>query len=388
MRTFSFVIVCTLFIIGSCQQPSATQQTSYNQDEAKELLKLSAGAYSLKPSPCVARTFTPDQNYTMYDFASPQCDNGGNTCSFYSLVSVKERKIILVFRGTDTSDQLLREGITTLAGGVDFYGFGKVHKYFFKAHNTLWSSVVKIFEVPEYQDFNLVVTGHSLGGALAALASMRVQIEGYKTSDKIRLVTFGEPRVGTVSFSQNFDRLVPNSFRVVHSKDIIPHLPPCKKDDNSPLNDAKTDSKACDPNGGEFPYHHGTEIWYANGFKETDTFKECLGNPKNEDMTCSDLLKYPLNQYEDFMTIHRHYFNHKVVSWGYLGCQEGLEATEELISNESDVAIYNNSAYPYTSAEGIVATTKTNKIGNIDFTGVNNWFKNTITDIKSIFTWG
>lgn len=43
---------------------------------------------------------------------------------------------------------------------------------------------------------------------------------------KIRMYNFGSPRVGNASFAQLYDRLVPNSFRVVVDGDIVSGLPP------------------------------------------------------------------------------------------------------------------------------------------------------------------
>ena len=58
------------------------------------------------------------------------------------------------------------------------------------------------------------------------------------------------------------------SFRVVHRLDIIPHSPPCDKDEYAPGVDANDDSKPCDPNNKERGYHHGTEIWYSFNIKK------------------------------------------------------------------------------------------------------------------------
>lgn len=67
-------------------------------------------------------------------------------------------------------------------------------------------------------------------------------------------MTFGEPRVGNFIFAENLDRLVPNTYRVVHRADIIPHSPPCSPD--GAYKCKQTNLKAY--------YHHGTEVWYDN----------------------------------------------------------------------------------------------------------------------------
>ena len=40
------------------------------------------------------------------------------------------------------------------------------------------------------------MTGHSLGGALASLASTLIIYEGETSKDDLMLYTFGQPRVG------------------------------------------------------------------------------------------------------------------------------------------------------------------------------------------------
>jgi hypothetical protein len=40
------------------------------------------------------------------------------------------------------------------------------------------------------------------------------------------MLNFGMPRIGNPAFSTLFDQVVPNSTRVTHEADIVPHLPP------------------------------------------------------------------------------------------------------------------------------------------------------------------
>jgi pimeloyl-ACP methyl ester carboxylesterase len=73
-----------------------------------------------------------------------------------------------------------------------------------------------------YPTAKLAVTGHSLGGSIATLAAVDIQTK-IKAVDII--YTFGSPRTGNLNFSQFFKKLFPQSFRVVHNKDIVPHVP-------------------------------------------------------------------------------------------------------------------------------------------------------------------
>ena len=42
----------------------------------------------------------------------------------------------------------------------------------------------------------------------------------------VQVMTFGQPRVGNAAFASLYSTLVPNTIRVTHEHDIVPHLPP------------------------------------------------------------------------------------------------------------------------------------------------------------------
>jgi hypothetical protein len=70
----------------------------------------------------------------------------------------------------------------------------------------------------------LFITGHSAGGALAAVAAKflqeaKVDVEG--------VYTFGMPRCGGAEFARVYEGLLgPRTYRLVHGDDVVPKLPP------------------------------------------------------------------------------------------------------------------------------------------------------------------
>ncbi|GMT04641.1 hypothetical protein PENTCL1PPCAC_26815, partial [Pristionchus entomophagus] len=167
------------------------------------------------------------------------------------------------------------------------------------------------------QNHSLILTGHSLGGALASLAAAQTVKIGRCSVSQVKLYTFGQPRVGTYQFSKNFDDLGIESYRIVHGSDAVPALPPCKKNKKIPAN--VNGARAClaqlDEN-----YHHGTEIWYPHNMTGGSVFIECLGSPKNEDFSCSNSLNFTMENNEYHLWDHRRYFDVSLSNFGKSGC--------------------------------------------------------------------
>uniref|UniRef100_A0A914W4I4 Fungal lipase-like domain-containing protein n=1 Tax=Plectus sambesii TaxID=2011161 RepID=A0A914W4I4_9BILA len=214
--------------------------------------------------------------------------------------------MIIAFRGTTTKLQLFVQTAYTLGPKEEFYAMGKVQRYFKDALEAIWSNVQPFLELADYKSYSISFTGHSLGGALASLAAVRTVKDGYRTSNQIKLITFGQPRVGDSTFAAMHDQLIPYSFRVVNKADLVPHLPPCK-----------TTNDMCDPDPErKSAYHHGTEIWYSNGMGVNATYRVCAGLPFDEDNTCSNSLPDLSFKVDD----HTHYFDQMVSQFGKSGC--------------------------------------------------------------------
>jgi predicted lipase len=69
-----------------------------------------------------------------------------------------------------------------------------------------------------------IVTGHSLGGALATLCSIDVQYN-FGQHLAVEVYTFGAPKVGNAAFVESYNRRVPDSWRFVYGWDAVVGLP-------------------------------------------------------------------------------------------------------------------------------------------------------------------
>ncbi|WVZ98281.1 hypothetical protein U9M48_043743 [Paspalum notatum var. saurae] len=139
--------------------------------------------------------------------------------------------VIVVFRGTqENSIQNWIEDLFWKQLDLDYPGMpeAKVHSGFYSAyHNTtlrdgVVSGIQKTREV--YGNIPIMVTGHSMGGAMASFCALDLVIN-FRLKD-VKLMTFGQPRIGNAVFASNFNRSLPDTIRMTNSHDIVPHLPP------------------------------------------------------------------------------------------------------------------------------------------------------------------
>ncbi len=149
-------------------------------------------------------------------------DNQGDGTECFAMSN--DDIIVVAFRGTEP-DQI-EDWITDLSFDlVDGPFGGKVHEGFNWAVNSVWETVEET--IKEYQGSaakSLWFTGHSLGAALATLATARFRVQGGRVNG---LYTFGQPRTGDETFAKNFNNdFKPFDFRFVNNNDVVTRLPP------------------------------------------------------------------------------------------------------------------------------------------------------------------
>ena len=150
-------------------------------------------------------------------FANP------NTNTHGFLVSTPEF-LILSFQGTHTGSEkgFLADLKTDAATKLVRYDEGKVHQGFAKALDSVWPDVARLLDGQVSAARPLFVTGHSLGGAIASLAALRLS----RGDGRIWLYTFGAPRCGDDVFARAVaSRLARRAFRAVINNDVIPLVP-------------------------------------------------------------------------------------------------------------------------------------------------------------------
>jgi triacylglycerol lipase len=118
---------------------------------------------------------------------------------------------VLSFRGTEVTEP--SDILADLKAGKNIEAIGgKIHVGFKGEINKLWPAIEKAVANID----NLYVTGHSLGAAMATIASGRMQ------SKVISLITFGSPRVGNKEYVNS---LTVKHYRVQNNCDDVTKVP-------------------------------------------------------------------------------------------------------------------------------------------------------------------
>jgi triacylglycerol lipase len=124
---------------------------------------------------------------------------------------------VLAFRGTETKIKDFWSDLdATLVPADGSSGQEMVHNGFQRAYNVVRADVER--DLKMNGELPLYVTGHSLGGALAIMATW------FTASNSLgACYTFGGPRVGNMALEKRFKTPI---YRVVNAADIVPRVPP------------------------------------------------------------------------------------------------------------------------------------------------------------------
>ncbi|KAL4892082.1 Alpha/Beta hydrolase protein [Aspergillus ambiguus] len=132
--------------------------------------------------------------------------------------------IVLSFRGSRSPANWIANLDFAFDDAKDLCADCKVHGGFWKAWNTVADTLRTQIQKARaaYPDYKLVFTGHSLGAAIATVGTTDL-----RTREKysIDMYSYGSPRVGNAELAEYITSLGSN-YRVTHTDDIVPRLPP------------------------------------------------------------------------------------------------------------------------------------------------------------------
>lgn len=162
-------------------------------------------------------------------------------------VDAAHRQIILSFRGSNNIRNFITDVVFDFTDS-DLASGAEVHDGFSDAWDEVADATTAALNqaLAANPSFKIISTGHSLGAAVATLAAANLRAQGYA----IDLYTYGSPRVGNDVFVNFVNSQPGGEFRVTHTDDPVPRLPPII-----------------------FDYRHITpEYWLSTGDDTTDSY--------------------------------------------------------------------------------------------------------------------
>ncbi|GMH35938.1 hypothetical protein BSKO_03806 [Bryopsis sp. KO-2023] len=202
-------------------------------EEAKMYARMSTISYcdrdSIRAWNCSMCQLTKIKDFVLWDvFFSVKWD-----ASAYIGYFPKNNTKVIAFRGTDSSSlwnwiENLKAYRSSLPLNVPGMNGAYVHTGFYKMWNdsnlkrNLTIAMADMLSARGWEG-PLVVTGHSLGGAMASMCSTYMK---YTFSlAEVREYTYGSPRVGNQAFVDAYKRMVYPHWRFTHQYDIVPSVP-------------------------------------------------------------------------------------------------------------------------------------------------------------------
>ena len=174
---------------------------------------------------------------------------GGTDTQAWIGYSTELRSVVVAFRGTESLIDVLVDANIIPHGYGPSYPFPPssrvaspdprppvpeghwVHSGFFNAYasvrSAVWRVVDECMAAAGGGAFHVYVCGHSLGAALATLASYDAAFTTFQsgTVSGLTMYNFGSPRVGNGVFAEAYDAAVPDTWRIVNADDVVARVP-------------------------------------------------------------------------------------------------------------------------------------------------------------------
>ncbi|CAJ0946581.1 unnamed protein product, partial [Mesorhabditis belari] len=270
----------------------STALSQYSDDFSRNTIwPLAVAAFDKNPQICINSGLPDGQLKRKIEV---KCDFLNETCSGYTASSKASNGIILAFSGSTGNEGPLEILSILFEKQAQFPGGGLVAEFFYRTFFNIWNAGMKddfLTLRQKFPDYQVWITGHSLGAAMATLAATYITQTGYVSGTQVKLITYGEPRNGDATYASRINDMLPFAYRVVHDNDIVPQVP-------------------LDVENYE---HHRTEIWYPNAMAVGDPFVVCRGN---EDRNCSKGI--PISKWNP--GAHTLYFNIDIEKYQHSGC--------------------------------------------------------------------
>jgi predicted lipase len=149
------------------------------------------------------------------------------TIVYWGFALVSPNASLIVFRGTQRPEEWIQNFLAVQVApkpDLRFQFQGKVHRGFADIYSSIADATLNVArQLPT--DRPCYISGHSLGAAIATLATMDLALRLPSLREQLRLYTYASPRIGDPEFAEAHSQLVPNSYRVFNVADAFPLVP-------------------------------------------------------------------------------------------------------------------------------------------------------------------
>ncbi|POR31024.1 Lipase [Tolypocladium paradoxum] len=141
----------------------------------------------------------------------------------YVAVDHARREIVLSVRGSNNIRNFVTDVIFAFQS-CDLTNRCKIHAGFAEGWEDIAAAATGAMTTARSANpgYKFIITGHSLGGAVATLATAYLRRNGFAAD----AYTFGSPRVGNDHFANFMSSQPGGQWRVTHRDDPVPRLPP------------------------------------------------------------------------------------------------------------------------------------------------------------------
>ena len=206
---YTYVIILAIFLIsGNASASKQHDQNPVNFDQIKQYAEYANASYL---GSAKMRELGSLKNYRLSHHGNiPDIE-----ISHFLLTNDTKQSQIIAVRGTSNIENAYVDVALKLT--MDDHAGIRMHSGFSLAAQAIYTEIR-----PEIKTgYTINTTGHSLGGAVAVILAMYLDVDNFKIG---QVITFGQPKVTNISGANKFQHL--NITRVVTPKDLVPLVPP------------------------------------------------------------------------------------------------------------------------------------------------------------------
>ena len=206
--TNTALVLVIISVTGKVFATAQSPHDSINFRVIKEYAGFSNATYKTESQ---IREFSSIKKYTLTHYSNiPEIE-----VSYFLATNDIAKTQIIAVRGTSNVENAIVDVALKLT--PDKIAGVRIHNGFSQAAQAIYKEIKPQLKT----DYVINTTGHSLGGAVALILAMYMDIDKFNIG---HVITFGQPKVTNIAGANRFQNL--NVIRVVTPKDLVPLVPP------------------------------------------------------------------------------------------------------------------------------------------------------------------